>query len=153
MNAKSSITRPANTTAYASGDVINENASTSPIELVIGAPSGTWVLGGQLICSNPLATGITVDVMLFSKSFTIAADNAAFAPTDTEMKDYYLGTLTFDNFKALTNNAFCDGYPTRNTFLYSETNPFKIYAVIVIRSAYTPTSAEVWTLKLDVSNE
>jgi len=94
MIAKNSITRPANTTAYSTGDVINENGSTTPILLTYEETTRfPFALYSHLVSYNEEGTP-AIDDYLFSDSFTIAADNDSFAPTDSQMKDYYLSKLS-----------------------------------------------------------
>jgi len=151
MIAKNSITRSANTIAYSTGDVINENGSTTPILLTYeGTTRFPFALYSHLISSNEAGTP-AIDVYLFSDSFTIAADNAAFAPTDSQMKDYYLGKISHTTWSAFAANKLSDAKPDAPIAIPTRTAPDTgVYAVLVAAGAYTPVSGEVITLKLDV---
>ncbi|NDB61958.1 hypothetical protein EB001_26490, partial [bacterium] len=72
MITKTTITRPNDTTAYATGDVINASGSTTPILLDLGKlTNNSFVFQTHLISSNASSTP-SIDVYFFSASFTIA---------------------------------------------------------------------------------
>lgn len=57
MIARTSITRPANTTAYSTGDVINADGSTTPILLTYeGTTRFPFLLYSHLVSSNEAGT-------------------------------------------------------------------------------------------------
>lgn len=151
MIARTSITRPANTTAYSTGDVINANGSTTPILLTYeGTTRFPFLLYSHLVSSNEAGTP-AIDVYFFSSSFTIAADNAAFAPTDSQMKDYYLGKVSHTDWAAFAANKHSDAKPDAPIAIPTQTVPDAgVYVVLVAAGAYTPVSGEVITVKLDI---
>lgn len=151
MIVKNSITRAANTDAYSAGDVINASGSTTPILLEYeGTTRFPFALFSHLVSSNEAGTP-AVDVYLFSNTFTIAADNAAFAPTDSQMKDYYLGKISHSDWTAFAANKHSDAKPDAPIAIPTQTAPNTgVYVVLVATGAYTPVSGEVITIKLDV---
>jgi len=151
MITRNSITRPSNTTAYSIGDVINADGATTPIAVLYPNPQrNVFTLMSHLISSNE-ASAPEVDVMFFSESFTIAADNAAFNPSDAQMKDYYLGKISHVTWVAFAANKLSDQKPDAPiSFPENVASGATVYVVLVARSAYTPISGEVITLKLDV---
>lgn len=144
------ITRPADTTAYAAGDVINGNGSTSMIPITLNAreDQNCWIVGGQCIDSVSQSS-LAFDVLFFSSSFTIAADNSAFAPSDSNLSDYYLGRVSFSTFVAYSVNSVADGVTATQKPIVITPNGQTIYAVIVATGSYTPASSEQITLKFD----
>lgn len=144
------ITRPSNTTAYAAGDVINGDGSTSMIPILLNARSdqNCWIVGGQVIDSVSQSS-LAFDVLFFSSSFAIAADNAAFDPSDSNLSAYYLGRVSFETFVAYASNSVADGVTATQKPIVVTPNGDTIYAVLVATGAYTPTSAEQITLKFD----
>jgi hypothetical protein len=154
MIPKNTITRPNDTTAYTTGDVINANGSTTPIELsysqVLANP---YILLNHLISSNQSGTP-SIDVYFFSSSFTIAADNAAFAPTDDQMKDNFLGKVSHSSWSAFAANKNSSAKPEAPIGLPNSSSfsgDPKIYAVLVAAGAYTPIAEEVITIKTDIA--
>ena len=83
-----SFTRPANTTQYTAGDVVNDLAA-SPTAQTISV--GREIGGGGVIESALLidaasqATKGDFEVWLFDTAVTPQEDNAAFDPTDAQM--------------------------------------------------------------------
>jgi hypothetical protein len=142
-----SITRPANTTAYASGDVMNTDSVLAPLSFTVSRKNdkNCWAVGGVAISSVAAATLPQIDLMLFKASFGVEVDNSPFDPSDAELKDYYLGTISFNQFKALANNASSDGDVVRPHLLTPAASTQVVYAVPVLRNAYTPASGEVVT--------
>ena len=146
------ITRPANTTAYASGDVITSGTAAA---LVFGtdAPAGR-VRSATLIDGACQATKLDADLFLFDATLTPDADNAAFTPTDAEMATC-IGVISFAGSGAKVGDATsgADG----NVLLQSGVVdlPFvspgrALYGVLVARNAYTPVSAETFVIRLGV---
>lgn len=152
MICKVTITRPNDTTAYSTGDVINQVSATTPALLKYeDAGKNLFAINSHLISSNPSGTP-AIDVYLYSETFAIAADNAAFNPTDSQNKDYFLGKISHSTWTAQTANKHSSAKPDAPIAVTSRVEPGTgIYAVFVASAAYTPTANEEITLKLDVS--
>jgi hypothetical protein len=159
MITKTTITRPNDTTAYATGDVINASGSTTPILLDLGKlTNNSFVFQTHLISSNASSTP-SIDVYFFSASFTIAADNAALAPSAANLGTY-LGKISHTSWTAFSNGKISSAKADAPIGLqaisqYSggttlATDSAYIYAVLVAAGAYTPTANEQITLKVDV---
>lgn len=142
-----SFTRPANTTAYTIGDVVNDGG-TAMMTFTIGraAPLGTdqnnWLIGGLATSSVAPATVPVLDLMLFSTNFAIAADNAVFAPSDAELLTLCC-IIEFSNFKTLSLNQFSMGSVLTPYLLTPVAGGITLFGVFVARNAYTPASGEV----------
>jgi len=155
MISKATITRPANTTAYAAGDVINGDGVTIPIELPVNGEKDLVILATHLMSSNEASTP-AIDIYFFSESFTIAADNAAFAPSDSQIKSF-LGKVSHTEWSAFAACKISDS-PAASINLpnvsydsdMTATNGTSVYAVLVAAAAYTPISGEEITVKIDL---
>ena len=86
-----SFTRPANTTAYAAGDVVGP-VTTPAVQTLAGAGrvnGGTGkIVAATLETNNATVTNGTFRVHIFNASFTPEADNAAFAGQHTNRAAY-----------------------------------------------------------------
>lgn len=144
--AQTDITRPANTTAYAIGDVVNGNGATTPIALSVGGGGGE-ITQVRLEKSTETLTLATFRVHFFSSSFTIAADNAQFATGHANRASYlgYVDLPIMVNDGTGSNFAFTKDDDVRIPF-GGET----VYAVIVALAAYVPASAEVFNLGIGI---
>lgn len=144
------IIRPADTTAYAIGDVMNGASAVVPMELIVNTTDNKnlWILGGTLV-SSVVQTTLNATLMLFDSSFTTAADNAAFSPSDAVMQDNYLGSVIFEAPRALAVNSFDDGATKSGKPIVVTPDENKIYGVLVMDSAYVPTSEEEITIVLN----
>ena len=139
------FTRPANTTAYAAGDVVN-GAGTVPIAIPVGVNGGE-ITQVRLTKSTETLTLATFRVHFFSASFTIAADNAIFA-TGHANRATYLGFVDLPimvNDGTGSNFAFTKDDDVRIPF-----NGETVYAVITALAAYVPASAEVFNISIGV---
>lgn len=137
MSQQFEIIRAANTTAYAAGQVINNDSSTNMLSFEY-PQNYLQVLSGKLISSNPSGTPI-IHMHLFKNSFSIAADGSAFAPSDAQAKDGYIGTLVFDTWYNWSSNKVSVGKPIAPFNVDQNT----VYSVLTAGGAYTPISAEV----------
>ena len=151
MIISQSFTRPADTTAYASGDVMNGSAVTVPISFTLSQLMiNPCVTGASIVSSNQTGT-FTGILHLFTTSFTTAADNAAFAPTDSDVSNYYLGAVSIGAaWNAFTANKVSTTLLTNKLPLSKNMNLDSaiVYGVLVATSAYTPISGEVLTINL-----
>lgn len=153
MIISASFTRPANTTAYASGDVINGDTVVVPLSFTIPALMINPKVSGLSIVSSNQTSTFTAVLHLFSASFATEADNVAFAPTDANIKAYYIGGIAVGAaWNAFTANKVSNTLLTLPIPVATEnmlaTGTF--YGVLVITGAYTPVSAEEFKINLHV---
>lgn len=147
------FTRPADTTTYAAGDVVC-NAAT--LIFPSGPKHGAAVIQHAIITSSAnVATKPDLELWLFDTTVTAVADNSAFAPTDAEMLTL-IAVIPFPvaDFKVglsgsgASGNVACAaanlGIPI------SRVSDAAIYAQLVVRNAYVPTSAEVFQIRLRI---
>ena len=152
----STITRPADTTAYAAGDAITDSTSAPTVAAITRAARNQgWsgiLLEATLISSASPATAGEFEVWLFDTPFTADNDNAAFTPTDTECltvvaivpfpsSDSYVGTAS--------GNRVYQGTAVNRGFVCAS-NSTTLYWALVARNAYVPASAETFSLRLTI---
>lgn len=161
------ITRPANTTAYADGDAISDVTTNDFFTLQsaegreIGARTGK-ITGATLFSDSYVATGLAADILLFNNPDdlpTETADNATVAITDAEM-DFCFGVLKFltggwtrggaNNIQHLNDLDISFQIPLVGAGSPGTPARFSIYAQAVARNAYVPISGEKFTLKLKI---
>lgn len=153
------FTRPANTTAYAAGDVMGDAETPAT---VLTFPRATLHDGECAIIQHAVitssankATKLEVDLFLFDTAPVMDNDNAAWTPTDAEMLTC-VGRISFlaanwvagDATADAGGNAMCE---SKNIGLPVNTLPAakgQLYGVAVARNGYTPVSGEVITFRL-----
>lgn len=159
--ASATFTRPADTTAYTSGDVVN-NSTSAPVIMTFpnaGSGEGAIIQTATLFSSANQATKLAGELWLFDTAMTMDNDNAVFTPTDAESLTL-IAVIAFpasawvvgDATSGASGNALCNAqqlYIPFRTVLGATPDP-NIYGVLVARNAYTPVSAEVFTIRLGV---
>lgn len=153
-----SFTRPANTTAYAEGDLVANSAtagSVEPVSLDLATPSGLmgwYVRRIRFSKSGTSTTNASFRVHLYSSSPTPAnGDNGAYS---TDEAASYLGALDVTVGQAFTDGAVGVAVPNAgneiNVGAGSGAGKYTIYALVEARGAYTPGSGEVFTLAAEI---
>jgi hypothetical protein len=149
------ITRPANTTTYANGDIIAGTGSPATIitlpNMGAFAGGGGIILSALLISSNAPTLPLDAALHIFDTAFTMAADNAASAITAAEAKRQVVQPIMFSggNSFGVTGAAsrITPGYPGNAAYkCLAGTRDMK--AALIALNAYVPISAEVFTLNL-----
>ena len=147
-SASGTVTRPADTTAYASGDLVANSTtagSVTPISLVVGRDTAKPFELRRLKLSKS-TTGITsasFRVHFYTSSPTVSnGDNGAWVSTEAG----YLGWVDVTIDKAFSASAAGIGVPASGVEVFAIPSATTIYALIEARGAYTPGSAEVFTL-------
>ena len=106
------LTRPANTTGYAAGDAVTDSTSAPTVFTIpgIGRENGKSgiITGARLILSSNPTTKGDFTLYIFDTTYTPDNDNAAFTPTDAEMKTC-LGTIDFLATNVLPGDATSGG--------------------------------------------
>ena len=151
------FTRPADTTAYAAGDVVSTLAGAimtfaNTVKDGVGA-----IQGATLFTSANVSTKMDAELWLFHTAPAAVADNAAFAPTDAELLTV-VGVIQFPTGEwrvGLSGAGAAGNACNPQTGLGIPLNTHKvavpvndIYGVLVTRNAYVPVSAEVFTINL-----
>ena len=162
---KGSLIRPSNTTAYAAGDVISAVTTNDHYTFVnpFGRVNTGEVLALNINSSASVATKPNLELWLFHTDIAEVADNLAFAPTDAEMltcvgvipipvAGWVVGTATAgaagNTFQQVKDLNMVMKLATAN-----DNTGNHLYCQLVARAAYTPVSAEVFTIELLVRQD
>ena len=151
----STVTRPADTTAYASGDLVANSTtagSVTPISfasVVLAATGCVRVERVRLFKTGTSTTNASFRLHLFNATpSTIAnGDNAAFLTSGTG----YVGALDVTIDRAFSDGAHGAGISlTGSPMTLTIPSGTTLYGLLEARGAYTPASAEVITAVLEV---
>jgi hypothetical protein len=152
-NPSASFTRPADTTAYAIGDLVaNSTTAGSCVSMsltVARVAAGSFMLRRlKLHKSGTGTTGASFRIHLFRATVTFAnGDNAAFSVSGVAD---YLGAWDVTCDRAFTDGAAGFGIPVIGPDMTVKlASGQTIRAVVEARGAYTPANAEVFTITLD----
>lgn len=146
-----SFTRPADTTAYASGDLV-ANSTTAGSVVPMTFSLAPLANGGMIRRVRICKTGTSVTSASFrlhlytSSSITCAnGDNGAWS---TDQSANYVGAFDVTVDKAFTDGAAGNGVPLSGSEVNFARTTY--YGLLEARGAYTPTSAEVFSINLEV---
>ncbi len=153
LEAQDSITRPSDTTQYTAGDGISDATTTATAAGYFTLDFGNENGGGMTLVDFTLhksdhdVTTATFWLLLFDTvpALTGFDDNAALAITDAEMLNCK-GSVIFaaaDWINVITGDIQTV-WKTMGYVPLSTDN--KLYGILVAGDAYTPASAEVFTL-------
>jgi hypothetical protein len=166
-----SMTRPADTAVYASGDAVTTSTS-APVVMTFANvgrfnAGGGMVMAAMLLSSSNQGTKPDLELWLFNASPAPDNDNAAFTPTDAELATLQ-GVIEFkgvtksyvgDATAGAGGNVMIPGTQGGTTWPGLQI-PFvcgaaatSLYGLLVARNAYTPTSAEIFTVMLQIEQE
>lgn len=149
-----SFTRPADTTAYASGDLV-ANSTTSgsvvPVSLKVARNVSTSanIRRVRLAKSGTSVTNASFRVHLYSTTPTpVNGDNGAWSTT----RSGYLGSFDITVDKAFTDGAAGAGVPNVGTEIPVTADlDGTLFALVEARAAYTPANAETFTITLEAT--
>jgi hypothetical protein len=117
---------------------------------------GGTIRAVTLIDSANLATPADLEIWFFDSAHTPVNDNAAFAPTDALAKKAQ-AIVSLPGSGSFVGNAGADAAGNRVYQVKGIDKDFKCAAAskdlwwaLVVRNAYTPVSAEEFTLHVDV---
>jgi hypothetical protein len=151
------FTRPSDTTAYTSGDLVANSTTAGSVVPMSWIPSinrvGFWVKGVRLKINNATITNATFRVHIYNATptFVTGGDNSAFG---TVVATGYAAWL--DSFDVTLVGLHADGaagiaVPTEGAAsnmphpLAANTT---VYGLIEARAAYTPASGSIITAEL-----
>lgn len=148
-----SFTRPADTTAYASGDLVANSVTVGSVSALTFSPCTKGAgRSGQIrrvgiTKTGTSVTNTTVRVHLFNVLPTLATNGDNGAITIATGAAGYLGQVD-----VVINQAFTDGAAG---WLTTEINynALTLYGLLEARGAWTPASAEVITVILDACED
>lgn len=162
VTINASFTRPADTTTYAAGDAVT-NSTSSPTVITFtncarANAGGGFIVGADMIDSANQTLKGQFELWLFDTTVTPDNDNAVFTPTDAELATLvaiiqfnaaFVGDATAGaggnvllagTIAGAGSKAFTCGASSRDLF-----------GLVVVRNAYVPTSSEILTLRLHIS--
>lgn len=154
-NPSATFNRPANITAYASGDLVANDTtagSVTPLSFAIGrVAGGSFVVRkARLKKSNTSTTNASFRLHLYTSSpATITnGDNGAWSTSHSG----YVGSFDFSSSNAL---PFTDAVAINGTPVVGSEVSVKLasgqtlYGLLEARAAYTPASGETFTVELE----
>lgn len=152
-----SFTRPADTTAYASGDLVANSTTAGSVAAVelpgcCDYPAGEAMIYRLTIRkSGTSATNASFRVHLFraDPATVTNGDNGAISVSGAAD---YIGQWDVTAMQAFTDG--CVGHVTPANPIAVRLGDAKqsLYALLEARAAYTPASAEVFTVSIDVES-
>jgi hypothetical protein len=155
------MTRPADTTAYAAGDGVTTATSGASALSVTGAArvsaGGGIIFGGRLTKSTTSTTNASFRGWIYQDAPTaIPNDNAAFTAAVHADYQKLIGTFTCDF--AATGIVGSDGVQSpitlnRSNMAFKLASGTALTVILEARAAYTPGNAEIFRLTLDVSQD
>jgi hypothetical protein len=148
-----SFNRPADTTAYAIGDLVANSTTAGSVTPISAAAArvtaGTGVIRRIRLSTNKTSLAGTEQfrVHLFKASPTVAnGDNGAFSTNG-------VASIALGYTDIMLTHVYNDGskgFTATDIVFDAAGGSQNIYALIEARSAYTPASGETWTLALEV---
>lgn len=148
------LTRPADTTAYASGDLIANSTtagSVVPLEFKFAARGqgiASRVRRVRVVTSSTSVTNASFRVHIFCASPTVAnGDNGALSAS---LAAKYIGQVDVTVNQAFTDGAF--GSATTD-MLFQTLSGSSLFGLLEARAAYTPTSAGTFTVALEMEQD
>lgn len=153
------LTRPADTLVYASGDAVANATSGAALLSIANAAyvdgGSGLVLGARLVKSGSGTTNADFRLHLF-RNYAGAApnDNVAWAPSAADLREH-IGYVDFfvANSVTINGSVVYQGLLSRSNITFNLDTGTNIRAVLEARGAYTPTSAEVFDVDIDISSD
>lgn len=151
-----SFTRPADTTAYTSGDLVANNTTAGSVVVLSFANAARVASGSGMVRrarlrkSGTSVTNSSFRIHLFNAApATITnGDNGAFSVSGAAD---YIGAIDVSVDRAFTDGAVGTGIPVVGSEInFKLPSGSTIYGVIEARGAYTPTSAETIAVTLEI---
>lgn len=155
--ASSTITRPSNTTAYASGDLVANSVTAGSVNALqfttaarISGGNGR-VTGARIQKTANGVSGAAFRLHLFTvvPTFTANGDNDPISGNVVATDKGYLGYIDITAMVGFSDVAWGTGAPdnTRGGLDFVAVAQI-LYGVVEARGSYTPASAEVFTVSI-----
>lgn len=149
---QTTVTRPADTTAYAANDAMSDSTTTPTtggftFTGAAIASGGAGIITDLMVTSsNDPATQLQGELFIFDRAVTNINDNAAFAVTDAEIQTC-VAKIPF-TLEDVGNNGFYHAQNLNIGFVCNGSANLRF--LVRVKNAYTPASAEVVTFTLKV---
>ena len=154
------MTRPANTTPYAAGDIVATGTSATNSEISLGGiarkSGGTGTIRQIAMADSGSKSPAPVfEVWFWDFHPPGFADNAVFAPTDANCASVVgIATLTANYQGAASNETGNLIYQANNLGIdFVCTSGASLWATVLVRNAYTPISAEDFRFRFTVARD
>jgi hypothetical protein len=149
------FTRPANTTAYALGDLVANSVTNTSVTAMSFTVARVAAGSGMIRRCRIRKSGTSTSSAVFrlhlyntTPSTITNGDNGVFS---TSGVDTYLGAFDVNVDRAFTDGAAGNGVPiTGNEINFKLASGTTVVGFLEARAAYTPASAEVFTVDLEV---
>lgn len=153
-NPSASFTRPADTTAYAIGDLVANSTtagSVTPMVFTLGNSFGFGqfrLTRARLIKNSISPTNATFRLHLYQSSPVCAnGDNGAWS---TSKAADWLGNIDVPSMLAFTDGCNGTGSAAAGSELFCKLSAGSIvYGLLEAKAAYTPVSGEIFTVILE----
>lgn len=154
-NLSASFTRPNDTTAYASGDLVANSTTAGsvvpmqiPLGQIVSVGHGlTRITRARLFKSGVSPTNANFRVHLYQASPTPAnGDNGAWS---TDNAANWLGNIDVTSMLAFTDGCMGTGSATAGSEMFLRLASGSIFALLEAKAAYTPVANETFTLTLE----
>lgn len=153
VRISATFTRPADTTAYASGDLVANSTTAGSVAALtftnVGriAGAGGMIRRARIKKSGASVTTASFRLHLYSSAPTTIAngDNGAW---QTDGAANYLGSLDITCDKAFSDGAVGNGIPTVGAEINFTSQT--IYGLLEARGAYAPANGEAFDVSLEV---
>ena len=152
VNIPASVTRPADTTAYAANDLVANSAtagSVVPLSWSVGRYSGgsVCIRRGKLSKTATSTTNASFRLHLYTSSPTVTnGDNGVWVSTESG----YLGAIDITVDRAFSASAAGIGVPVAGSEINAVLTGTTLYGLLEARGAYTPASGEMFTVTLEL---
>jgi hypothetical protein len=150
-----SFTRPSDTTAYAAQDIVC-NSTSAPVVLTFSgagrANGGSGIiLAARHLKSSTTTTGATYRLHLYKVAPTAINDNAPFTLLYANRANR-IGFIDFSHAAAGTGSDATNALTTfANLPFVCDSAASALYGLLVVTSAYTPTSGEQHFIELSIA--
>lgn len=159
LKLTASFTRPADTTAYAAGDLCANSTtagSVTPLTFsnaVRASADGVRIERARIRKSSTGLTNATFRLHLFESSPTLSVgDNAAFNSSGVLGVNNalaYLGSIAVTMQNSGSDGAIGHGVPLVGNGIVAQPSATTIYGLLEVTGAYTPTSGETIAVDLE----
>lgn len=166
VNPSANFTRPADTTAYASGDLVANSVTagsvtpmqhTCVVANIVTATKGTFHIARAVLKKSTTTTANAAFRVHFwgsdpsASTGVVNGDNAAM---QIKIGGTYLGYIDIPTMLSIfSDGAYGVGQPSNGPLNVALASGSVTYALIEARGAYAPGNAEVFTLVLDVMQD
>lgn len=154
--ANATFTRPSDTTAYASGDLVANSTTAGSVTALAfestkrGSGSFGKMVRSRVAKSSTSTTNASFRLHLFTSPPSVTnGDNGAIIPNKAAD---YLGSVDVTVDRVTGDGAVGIGSLVAGSEINFSTaaGAIKIYGLLEARGAYTPTSAEVFTVQIEI---